>query len=840
MEKLVDARIIKTGFDPDTCRSNFQLKNFVRRTQISEARQLFDQMPRKNTCSVNMMITGYVKSGCLSYARELFENMVDRTAVSWTIMIGGYSQKNQPKEAFNLYAGMCRSGIKPDHVTFATLLSGCDDTMSRKVIHQVHVHVTKLGFDSTLEVCNSLVDSYCKSQSLDIAFRLFKEMPTRDSVSFNTMITGYSKEGLNGQAIMLFLEMQYYGLRPTDFTFAALLCANVGSDGLTLGQQVHGLVIKTNYVWNVFVGNALLDFYSKHECLGDVRKLFDEMPELDGVSYNIVITSYAWNGKLEESLSFFTELQLTGFNRRNFPFATMLSIAANTQDLKMGRQIHAQVFVTTADSEIQVGNALVDMYAKCGRFDEANILFANLDGKSSVPWTSIISACVQQGLSEEALKLFNEMRRDNVSGDQATFASTLKASANLASLSLGKQLHSSITRSGFMANVFSGSALLDMYAKCGSIKDAIRVFQEIPDRNIVSWNAMISAYAQNGDGEATLRSFGEMIESGLDPDPVSFLGVLTACSRRGLVHEALWYFNSMTRTYRLVPRREHYSSLVDVLCRRGRFKEAETFMAQMPFEPDEIMWSSILNSSRIHKNQEIAKKASEQLFNLDVLRDAAPYVTMANIYAEAGEWENVAMVKKAMRERGVKKVPAYSWVEIEHKVHVFTANDRTHPVIEEIRRKINNLGKRMEEEGYKPDMSCTLQNVEEDIKAESLKYHSERLAIAFALISTPEGSPILVMKNLRACTDCHAAIKLMLFTQRVDVVLTPYLVSLDALQLAMLKRTLMDHTLLLNLHIIREHIQMQIVQEILLINNPPLGVSLLSGNALVSLLPTLS
>ncbi|XP_022851081.1 putative pentatricopeptide repeat-containing protein At2g01510 [Olea europaea var. sylvestris] len=758
-EDLVDARIIKTGFDLGTCRSNFQLKNFVRRTEITEARQLFDQMPRKNTCSVNMMITGYVKSGSLSYARDLFEKMVDRTAVSWTIMIGGYSQNNQPKEAFNLYVEMCRSGIKPDHVTFATLLSGCDDTMSGEDINQVHVHITKLGFDSTLEVCNSLVDSYCKSQSFDLAFRLFKDMPTRDSISFNTMITGYSKEGLNGQAIKLFFEMQYCGLRPTDFTFAALLCASVGLDGFALGRQVHGLIIKTDYVWNVFVSNALLDFYSKHECLGNVRKLFDEMPELDGVSYNIVITSYAWNGKLKESFDLFTELQLTGFSRRNFPFATMLSVAANTQDLQMGRQIHAQVLVTTADLEIQVENALLDMYAKCGRFDEANILFASFDGKSSVPWTSMISSYVQLGLNEEALKLFNEMRTNDVSGDQATFASTLKASANLASLSLGKQLHSSIFRSGFMSNVFSGSALLDMYAKCGSIKDAIKVFQEIPDRNIVSWNAMISAYAQNGDGEATLISFKGMIESGLDPDPVSFLSVLAACSRCGLVNEAMWYFKSMTQTYGLVPRREHYSSLVDVLCRRGRFKEAEAFMNQMPFEPDEIMWSSILNSSRIHKNQEIAKKASEQLFNLDVLRDAASYVTMANIYSEAGEWENVAMVKKAMRERGVKKAPAYSWVEIDHKVHVFTANDRTHPNTEEIQRKINYLGKLMEEEGYKPDTSCTLQNVDEDTKAESLKYHSERLAIAFALISTPEGSPILVMKNLRACTDCHAAIK---------------------------------------------------------------------------------
>ncbi|KAH6804859.1 Pentatricopeptide repeat superfamily protein [Perilla frutescens var. frutescens] len=756
---LVDARAIKTGFDLEISRYNFHLKNLVRRSQLSEARQLFDEMPRRNTCSVNMMISCYIKSGNLSYAQELFDGMSDRTAVSWTILIGGYAQSKRPMDAFNLYVEMFRTGVKPDHVTIATVLSSCDETMTRKDVHQVHSHITRLGFGSDLAVCNSLIDSYCKSRGLGLAFQLFKEMPTRDTVTFNTLITGYAKEGIREEAIKLFSEMQYCGFRPSDFTFASLLHACAGLDAANLGQQVHGLVIKTNFLWDVFVGNALLDFYSKHDRMEDVRKFFDEMLDLDGVSYNIVITSYAWNGQLEESFELFRELQLSKFSRRNFPFATLLSIAANMQDIEMGRQIHTQALLTTADTEIQVGNALVDMYAKCGSFDEAGVIFGNLGSKSSVSWTAMISAYVQLGLHDEALKLFNDMRRYNVCGDQATFASTLRAAANLALLSLGKQLHSCIISSGFISNVFCGSALLDVYAKCGSLNDAIAVFKDMPERNTISWNAMISAYAQNGDGKATLRSFEEMVESGLHPDPVSFLSVLTACSHSGRVDEALECFSFMTQTHKLVPRKEHYASLVDVLCRRGRFKEAETLMAQMPFKPDEIMLSSVLNSCRIHKNQEFAKKAADELFKLDTLRDAAAYVTMSNIYAEAGDWEHMAKVKKAMRERGVRKVAAYSWVEIKHKVHVFTANDRTHELNEEIRRKIDNLGEWMEEEGYKPDVSCALQNVNDELKAESLKYHSERLAIAFALISTPEGSPILVMKNLRACVDCHAAIK---------------------------------------------------------------------------------
>ena len=756
---FIDARIIKTGFNPQTCRFNFRVIGFLQRGELSHARQLFDQMPQKNTISTNMMISGYVKSGNLSYARELFDAMVERTAVTWTILIGGYSQSNQFREAFKLFAAMCRWGTEPDYITFATLLSGCSDSETANEVVQVHAHIVKLGFDSTLMVCNSLVDAYCKTRCLDLACQLFQEMPERDCVTLNAMITGFSRDGMNEDAIKLFMHMQRFGFKPSEFTFAAVLCAGIGLDDIVFGQQIHSFVVKTNFVWNVFVGNALLDFYSKHSRVLEARKFFDEMLELDGVSYNVIISGYAWDGQFKESLDLFRELQYTRFDRRQFPLATLLSIAANTLDLEMGRQIHSQAIVSTADSEVLVGNSLVDVYAKCGRFEEAKKIFANLAHKSTVPWTAMISGYVQKGLHEESLNLFNEMRRTNVSADQATFASILRASANLASLSLGKQLHSFVIRSGFMSNVFSGSALVDMYAKCGSLKDALQSFKEMPERNPVSWNALISAYAQNGDGVGTLMSFEQMVQSGFQPDSVSFLSVLTACSHCGHIDKALQYFNSMTQVYKLVPKKEHYASLVDVLCRSGRFDEAEKLMAQMPFEPDEIMWSSVLNSCRIHKNQELAKKAADQLFSMEELRDAAPYVNMSNIYAAVGQWDNVGKVKKAMRDRGVKKVPAYSWVEIKHKNHVFSANDKSHPQMGDIMRKIDMLAKQMEKEGYKPDTSCALHNVGEEIKAESLKYHSERLAIAYALISTPEGSPILVMKNLRACTDCHAAIK---------------------------------------------------------------------------------
>ncbi|KAJ6729131.1 hypothetical protein OIU85_020092 [Salix viminalis] len=672
LQTCIDARIVKTGFDPVTSRFNFMIKDLSERGQLFQARQLLDQMPNRNSFSTDIIISGYVKSGNLTVARRIFDDTIERTVVTWTTMIGAYSKSNRFGDAFKLFAEMHGSGSEPDYVTYITLLAGCNDLKMAKELYQVHAQIVKLGHHLNLRVCNTLLDSYFKTGGLDSARRIFMEMGGWDSVSFNVMITGYANNGLNEGAIKLFVEMQNLGFKPSDFTFAAVIGASTGLDNTAFGQQIHGFVVKTSFIRNVFVGNAFLDFYSKHDCVDEVRKLFNEMPEWDGISYNVTITAYAWVGKVKESTDLFQELQFTTFDRKNFPFPTMLSIAASSLDLQMGRQLHAQVVVSMDDPDFRVSNSLVDMYAKCGKFEEADRIFLKLSSRSTVPWTAMISANVQRGLHENGLKLFYEMRRADVSADQATFACVLKASANLASILLGKQLHSCVIRSGFM-NVYSGCALVDMYANCASIKDAIKTFEEMSERNVVTWNALLSAYAQNGDGKGTLRSFKEMI--------------------------------------------------------------------------------------LIHKNYALARKAAGQLFNMKVLRDAAPYVTMSNIFAEAGQWDSVVEVKKAMRDRGVRKLPAYSWVEIKHKVHVFSANDDKHPQQLEILRKIEMLAEQMEKEGYDPDISCAHQNVDKESKIDSLKYHSERLAIAFALINTPEGSPILVMKNLRACTDCHAAIK---------------------------------------------------------------------------------
>ncbi|XP_052736470.1 putative pentatricopeptide repeat-containing protein At2g01510 isoform X1 [Vigna angularis] len=318
----VDASIIKTGFDPNTYRFNFQVKNHLLHGDLGAARKLFDKMPHKNIISTNTMIMGYLNSGNLSTARSLFDGMVKRSVVTWTMLIGGYAQNNKFRDAFGLFADMCRHGLVPDHVTLTTLLSGFTEFESVNEVAQVQTHVVKLGYDSTLTVRNSLLDSYCKTRSLGLACHLFKHMPERDNVTFNVLWTGYSKEGFNHDAINLFFKMQNLGFNPAEFTFAAVLTAGIQLDDIEFGQQVHSFVVKCMFVWNVFVANALLDFYSKHDRVAEVRKLFYEMPEVDGISYNVIITCCAWNERVEESLELFRELQFTRFDRRQFPNAS--------------------------------------------------------------------------------------------------------------------------------------------------------------------------------------------------------------------------------------------------------------------------------------------------------------------------------------------------------------------------------------------------------------------------------------------------------------------------------------------------------------------------------------
>jgi pentatricopeptide repeat protein len=359
---------------------------------------------------------------------------------------------------------------------------------------------------------------------------------------------------------------------------------------------------------------------------------------------------------------------------------------------------------------------------------------------------------------EEALKLFSQMQHTGMKPNNITYASILRACSSIAAMESGRQVHSSIVIDGFDSDAFVSCSLADMYVKCGSIEDAYDLFDKLPKGDVVSWNVMITGFAQHGYGKEALNFFEQMQREGIEPNHITFVGILSACSHVGLADEGRRYFELMSTDYGIAPRMEHYACMVDLFGRAGRLEEAERFIVGMEFKPSGVVLRSLLGACRIHGDIEIGKRAAEWLHELEPQNDSA-HVLLSNIYAAAGRWDEVKKVRNTMQDKGVKKEPGCSWVEVKNRVHTFFAEDRFDHHIANIYAKLEELTVRMKEAGYVPDTSFVLHDVEQEQKEHTLSYHSEKLAVSFGLISIPPGKPIRIFKNLRLCGDCHTAIK---------------------------------------------------------------------------------
>ncbi|KAJ8759667.1 hypothetical protein K2173_009754 [Erythroxylum novogranatense] len=495
-------------------------------------------------------------------------------------------------------------------------------------------------------------------------------------------------------------------LLPSRSIYHSLLirCAHLRK--LEEGRIVHAHVVNSEFKHDVYMMNTVVNMYAKCGSLEDARVCF-----WDGACKS---KSHGW--------------QLHAFS------------------LKMGH--HADVFV---------GTALLDMYARCGQVEEARVVFDGLVSKNEVSWNALIAAHVRKGEGEHAFRLLHNMLRENIEPTEFTYSSVFRALASIGSLEQGKWVHARMIKSDTQLIAFVGNTLLDMYAKSGSIEDAIKVFDSLVKRDVVSWNSMLSGFAQHGLGEMVLKRFEQMLRMGIRPNGITFLCVLTACSHSGLLDEGLFYFDEMKK-YRLEPEIYHYVAIVDLLGRAGLLDQADKFIRQMPMEPTAAVWGALLGACRMYKNEKLGAYAAERIFEIDP-RDSGPHMLLYNIYATAGRWNNAAKVRKMMKESRVKKEPACSWVEIENQVHTFVADDHAHPMREEIHKMWETISEKIKGIGYTPDTSHVLLFVDQQEREIKLQYHSEKLALAFALLSTPPASTIRIKKNIRICGDCHTAFK---------------------------------------------------------------------------------
>lgn len=689
-----------------------------------------------------------------------------RDLVSWSAMISCFANNNLEFDAIVMFLDMLENGLYPNEYCFTAAIRACSNSEYVSIGRVIFGFVMKSGyFDSHVCVGCALIDMFVKGSSdMDSARKVFDKMRERNVVTWTLMITRFSQLGYPGDAIDYFSRMLLSDYKPDRFTLTGVLSGCAEARLLSVGQQLHSWAVRSGLASDVCVGCSLVDMYAK--CVEDgsmenSRRAFDGMPNHNVMSWTALITGYVQgDGQDEEAINLFCDMMLQGQVAPNhFTFSSVLKACANLSDVCFGEQLHAQTVKLGLSSVNCVGNSLINMYSRSGRTECARKSFDILFEKNLVSYNTIVDAYAKNLNSEEAFEFFHEIEHTGIGANSFTFASLLSGAASIGAIGKGEQIHGRVLKSGFGSDQCINNALISMYSRCGNIEAALQVFYEMGDRNVISWTSIITGLAKHGFARKALKMFHEMLEAGVNPNEVTYIAVLSACSHAGLIDEGWRHFNSMYKIHGVVPRMEHYACMVDLLGRSGSLLEVIEFINSMPFKADALVWRTFLGSCQVHGNTELGEHAAEMILKQQP-NDPAAYILLSNLYASEGRWDNVAEIRKNMKQRNLVKEAGCSWIEVENQVHKFHVGDTSHPEAQKIYDELNELGMKIKKLGYVPNTDFVLHDVEDDEQKEQYLFqHSEKIAVAFALISTPMSKPIRVFKNLRVCGDCHNAIK---------------------------------------------------------------------------------
>ncbi|KAJ7296072.1 hypothetical protein O6H91_Y146700 [Diphasiastrum complanatum] len=758
---------------------------------LSDAKRVQTHIARSRLELDNYVGSGivdmFVKCGSLPDAQVAFNRLPQRNEFAWTSLMFGYANAKKGEEALRTYCQMKVEGVRPSKYTLVAILKACSSLLDLKHGRQIHAEIVKRGYESDKIVGTSLLDMYTKSGSMVDAQSVFARIPHPDVVSWTSLILGYAQQEQGDVALQLYSEMKDKGIVPNDRTFVAVLkaCGSLATaengalvggkfvklESLKKGNGIHLQILELGFESDIFVGTTLVDMYAKCGDIVNARRVFENLPKRDVVSWNALILGYAEQEEGEEALTLYARMLNEEVVPDDRTFAAVLKacgVVATMEEehviggksikkksLEKGRLIHSRILEMGFDSKVVVGTSLVDMYTKCGSMVDAHRVFDHLPYRDVVSWTALISGYAEQEESELALKYFWQMQEEGIMPDVETFCSIFKACGKIGALKAGKEIHAEMIRRGLQSKVLETSLIL-MYGRCGSMVDAHAVFDKVSEKDVQIWSALIGGYARNGQSELALHYFETMENSGLTPEGVTYMCVLSACSHAGLVEKGLMYFELMTKHHRIIPTVQHYGCKVDLLGRAGRLHEAEEVLLGMPMVPDLTMWITLLAACRKFGNVEIGRRTFDAARRQSP-QTAALYVAMSNIYAAANMWDKVEEIRKMRIDGRIHKVPGRSWIEVDGKVHAFLVDDKSHPKTMEIYAELKRLIVQIKDEGYVPHLESVLHEKDDKSKEVALWGHSEKLAIAFGLISTPSTEPILVMKNLRVCTDCHNA-----------------------------------------------------------------------------------
>ncbi|OVA08162.1 Pentatricopeptide repeat [Macleaya cordata] len=674
------------------------------------------------------LISIYTRFGFLDHARKAFESIpIDckSNLLLWNSILRANLSHGYPEETLKLYFQMQNQGVSPDGFTFPLVIRACSSMGNSELCKTVHSHVVVLGFQFHLHVGNELIGLYGKIGYMDYAMKVFDKMPQRSYISWNSMISGFAQNFDCDGAVKMFGWMESEGLEPNLVTWTSYLSAHKRCGR---HEEVMGLFREMRVRKNGATAEA-------------VSVVLSACADLDAFQMGKVIHGYVING---------------GFQDYMVVKNSLICVYGGHGNTKEARMLFSEIAIKNLVS----WNAFISSFANAGLCDEAHEALLRLENSDTkmrpnvISYSAVIGGFSSKGRGNECLEVFRKMLHLRVCPNSITIISVLSLCAELVALGLGREIHGYSIRSLMDKNISVGNGLVNMYTKCGSLKEGRSVFDRMGAKDLISWNSMIEGYGKHGYGDDAVITFDEMVKSRLKPDHVTFVAVLFACSHAGLVTEGRRLFDQMISEFMLPPLMEHYSCMVDLLGRAGLLQEASELVKEMPFEPNECVWGALLNSCRMYKNTEVAEDTASQIFSLQS-EITGSYMLLSNLYAACGRWEDSAKVRLSAKTKGLKKIPGQSWIEVKKKVYMFSAGNHGQLCLEEVYGLLEDWRLPMEAEGYIPDKSFVLQDVGEEEKKQILNGHSEKLAIVFGHANIPINFPLRVVKNLRVCGDCH-------------------------------------------------------------------------------------
>ncbi|PKA64694.1 Pentatricopeptide repeat-containing protein [Apostasia shenzhenica] len=704
----------------------------------------------------NALLSMFIRFDEVLVAWNVFARMVQRDVFSWNVMLSGYGRSGFFEEALTLYYRMLWEGVRPDLYTFPCVLRTCGGIPDLARGREIHAHVVRFGFCSEVDVLNAVITMYAKCGCVDVARRVFDKMPRRDCISWNSMISGYFENGEYAEGSHLFLVMRHLSVEPDLMTMTSVISASGFHIDERFGKEIHGFALKKGFCVEISMHNSLIQMYASTRSLMEAKKVFLRMESKDVVTWTAMICGFERNNSSDMALHTFEQMKSENVPPDEITIASVLSACASLGRVDVGIELQELARKKGLMPCAMVGNTLLDMYCKSQYIDKALETFRLMPSKDVISWSSIITGFRINRRSFEALKFFRQMQFD-VKPNSIALVVAVSACGSIGALMCGQEIHAHALRTGYGSQGFLPNAILDMYVKCGNIKYAWKQFKLHEEKDVVSWNILLSGHAGRGHGEHAVALFHEMEDEGIQPDEVTFVSLLCACSRSGMLKQGSDYFRDMSQKYRITPNLKHYSCMVDLFSRAGHLGEALRFIRDVPIEPDPAIWGALLNGCRIHRNVELGELAAEHIFELDS-QSAGYYILLCNLYADCGEWDKLARIRRLMKERGLIIDPGCCWVEAKGKIHAFLSADESHPQIKEINAVLSGLYDRMKAAGFDL-LEYRFIDSTEASKDDVFCGHSERLGVAFGLISSAPGRPIRVTKNLYMCRSCHIIVK---------------------------------------------------------------------------------